>query len=182
MEQTFHMDNQSTNWYPQQTTQVKTLELPKSSLLTPDESPQSVPTQQFANMQPLTPQMLFTQQQQSAPAPGSYQYYDYSPRQYPMTSPHALQPFYNQHSTIPFMKEDEKKKQHKQAEQKRRDDAKNALTNLRDIVPYAKERKMAKVEILQAATLYIDYLEAKLGIQSEKMNDPEFREILANRM
>eukprot|EP00835_Amoeboradix_gromovi_P002049 NODE_107_length_19843_cov_0.502077.p11 type:complete len:181 gc:universal NODE_107_length_19843_cov_0.502077:15330-15872(+) len=150
----------------------------KSSLLTPDESPQSLPTQQFGNMQPLTPQMLFaTQQQQSQPS--NYPYFDYSPRPYPITSPHALQPYYNQHQNIPYIKEDVKKQQHKLAEQRRRDDAKNALTNLRDKVPFAKERKMARVEILQAATLYIDYLESKL---KDSVLESEFRDILTKGM
>ena len=162
----------------------------QASLLTPDESPLSVPTQQFANsMQPLTPGLLFEQpQQQTRPTTQqssnypqqSQQYFDYSPRPYPMTSPHALQPYYNQHQNVPYMKEDLKKKQHKLAEQKRRDEAKNALTNLRDAVPYAKERKMARVEILQAAKLYIDYLESKLG--EGEVIDSEFREILTNEM
>ena len=170
MEYAYHQSNCKLNGEQQQ----------QSSLLTPDESPHSVPTQQFANMQPLTPQMLFSsQQQQIQPQPTNYQYFDYSPRPYPMTSPHALQPYYNQVQNVPFMKEDLKKQQHKLAEQKRRDDAKNALTNLRDRVPFAKERKMARVEILQAATLYINYLESKLG---KKSDESEFREILTKGM
>eukprot|EP00834_Sanchytrium_tribonematis_P002655 NODE_86_length_22075_cov_1.190253.p15 type:complete len:197 gc:universal NODE_86_length_22075_cov_1.190253:15348-14758(-) len=176
MEQQFPADYQPS--YGQQLTKFKSDY--QSALLTPDESPQNLPAGNFANMQPLTPGLLFSSghSQHSTQAPG-YQYFEYSPRPYPITSPQALQPFYNQHQNIPIMKEDLKKQQHKLAEQKRRDDAKNALTNLRDSVPFAKERKMAKVEILQAARLYIQYLESKAG---DSVQESEFRTILSEEM